>query len=88
MTQDINSNHDILWYGAFTGSHALIANVIRISARYNNLSTLEDAYGINLLPLIEFAMNTYGDDDCACFKPNVDMDDKTKDYLAKMHKRP
>lgn len=57
-------NHDIVWMGAAAGNLALIANVIRISLRYNNLDTLEDAYGINMLPLARFAMDTYAKDPC------------------------
>ncbi len=60
-------NHDILWMGAAAGNLALIANVIRISLRYNNLDTLEDAYGINMLPLARFAMDTYKDDSCELY---------------------
>ena len=41
-------NHDILWMGAAAGSEACISNVLRICARYANLSTVEDGYGINL----------------------------------------
>lgn len=52
-------NHDILWMGAAAGHPACIANVIRICARYGNLDTLEDDYGINLVPLVTFASNTY-----------------------------
>lgn len=57
-------NHDIVWMGAAAGNLALIANVIRISLRYNNLDTLEDAYGINMLPLARFAMDQYKNDPC------------------------
>src|SRR5699024_4430447 len=32
-------NHDILWIGAAAGSRVCIANVMRISARYDNLET-------------------------------------------------
>ena len=60
-------NHDVLWMGAAAGQRACIANVIRICARYGNLDILEDGYGINLLPLAAFAMDTYRDDPCACF---------------------
>lgn len=60
-------NHDILWMGAAAGQPGCIANVIRICARYGNLDILEDGYGINLLPLATFAVNTYGDDPCSCF---------------------
>ena len=34
-------NHDVLWMGAAAGNPACIANVIRISAKYGNLNTLE-----------------------------------------------
>jgi fructose-1,6-bisphosphatase III len=61
-------NHDIVWMGAALGSMPLIATLIRISARYNNLSTVEDAYGINLLPLATFAMNVYRGDPCNSFE--------------------
>ena len=61
-------NHDVLWMGAAAGQRGCIANVIRICARYGNLDILEDGYGINLLPLANFAMNTYRDDPCTCFK--------------------
>ena len=61
-------NHDIAWMGAAAGQRACIANVIRICARYGNLDILEDGYGINLLPLATFTLNTYGDDPCEHFK--------------------
>lgn len=35
-------NHDALWMGASAGNKACIANVLRISLRYDNLTTLED----------------------------------------------
>lgn len=60
-------NHDILWMGAAAGHPACIANVIRICARYGNLDTLEDDYGINLVPLVTFASNTYKLDRCELF---------------------
>lgn len=52
-------NHDILWMGAAAGSELCICNMLRISARYANLAILEEAYGINLIPLMRFAMETY-----------------------------
>ncbi|MBR3244683.1 MAG: fructose-1,6-bisphosphatase [Parasporobacterium sp.] len=52
-------NHDILWMGAAAGSDLCICNMLRISARYANLAILEEAYGINLIPLMRFAMETY-----------------------------
>ncbi|MBI9097993.1 MAG: fructose-1,6-bisphosphatase, partial [Spirochaetaceae bacterium] len=90
-TVDIQwGNHDILWMGAASGSPACIANVLRISLRYGNLSTLEDAYGISLLPLARFAMETYGDDTCESFFPknsgDIDMDYNEKQMIARMHK--
>lgn len=84
-------NHDILWMGAAAGNDACIANVIRICLRYGNLGTLEDGYGINLLPLATFAMEAYKNDPCSRFLPklkNTDnmFDDKTIKLIAQMHK--
>ena len=84
-------NHDILWMGAAAGNDACICNVIRLSLRYANLATLEEGYGINLLPLATFAMETYGDDPCEEFIPKTSgaeshMDEKTKRLTAQMHK--
>jgi len=56
-------NHEITWMGAASGSKVMIATVIRICARYDNLSILEDAYGISLRQLISFAEATYPDED-------------------------
>ena len=50
-------NHDIVWMGAASGHWACIANVVRSAAIYGNLSTLEEGYGINLLPLATFALD-------------------------------
>ena len=61
-------NHDLLWMGAAAGNTASIANVVRIAAKYGNLGVLEEGYGINLVPLVKFAMNIYKDDPCKCFK--------------------
>lgn len=83
-------NHDILWMGAAAGNDASIANVVRVCLRYANLETLEEGYGINLLPLATFAMETYGDDSCKNFKSKLnDSDyykDKTLRMMAQMHK--
>lgn len=82
-------NHDILWMGAAAGCESSIANVIRISTRYANLETLEDGYGINLLPLATFAMDVYKNDPCKSFKPKItDENYKEKDLklMAQMHK--
>ncbi|MFR9514997.1 MAG: fructose-1,6-bisphosphatase [Rikenellaceae bacterium] len=83
-------NHDILWIGAAAGNTSCMANVIRMALRYNNLSTLEDGYGINLTPLATFAMERYAKDDCLNFQPKVNPDDNLSDkaiqLTAKMHK--
>ena len=60
-------NHDILWMGAAGGNDICIANVVRFVTRFGNVGVLEDGYGINLLPLATFAMETYADDPCALF---------------------
>jgi fructose-1,6-bisphosphatase-3 len=62
-------NHDISFLGAASGSQVMIANVIRIAARYNNLDCYEDGYGINLIPLARFADKAYHEDDCNIFLP-------------------
>lgn len=81
-------NHDVLWMGAAAGQRGCIANVIRICARYGNLDILEDGYGINLLPLATFAMNTYGDDPCTCFRLKGEPEYSEGEMLldVKMHK--
>ena len=83
-------NHDILWMGAASGNDACIANVIRMSMRYANLATLEDGYGINMVPLATFAMDAYRDDPCRQFilKDSTDEERSKKETLMnrKMHK--
>lgn len=83
-------NHDIVWMGAAAGSKACVANVLRICFRYANLVTLEDGYGINVLPLATFAMKTYGDDPCTLFLPKKNeyerLDESQVALIAKMHK--
>lgn len=83
-------NHDILWMGAAAGSGACIANVIRQACRYKNLETLEDGYGINLIPLASYALHHYKGTDCSKFMPRVDESIDTKkddiELVALMHK--
>ena len=83
-------NHDMLWMGAAAGNDACICNVLRLSLRYANLATLEEGYGINLVPLATFAMETYGDDPCEEFIPKLltgnELDEKTQRLTAQMHK--
>lgn len=83
-------NHDISWMGAASGNRALIANVIRISMRYNNFDVLEDGYGLNLRALAVFAGEYYKNDNCVLFMPQT-LDDNIYDpvdtkLVAKMHK--
>ncbi len=73
-------NHDIVWMGASLGQRGCIAHVVRNCARYGNLSILEDAYGINLLPLASFAMDAYADDPCVSFKLKGDPDLTPAEY--------
>jgi len=63
-------NHDIIWMGAASGSEACILNVIRICSRYHNLDILEDAYGINLRAITEYAMEEYKEESLPNFKPH------------------
>lgn len=82
-------NHDVVWMGAASGELACIATVLRFSARYGNLDILEDGYGINLLPLFKFAMETYKDDPCDQFKLNYregEYDIANAEIDRKMHK--
>ena len=81
-------NHDALWMGAAAGCDPCIANVLRLSLRFGNMATLEEGYGINLLPLATFAMEFYANDPCKEFIPHTEkpLDEKTKRLIAQMHK--
>ncbi len=83
-------NHDIEWMGAAAGNLALMATVLRVSIRYANVETLEEDYSINLLPLANFAMNTYGNDPCTVFQTkdfeNNPRLTRSAQLMAKMHK--
>ena len=90
-------NHDALWMGAAAGCDACIAIVLRLSLRFANMATLEEGYGINLLPLATFAMETYADDPCERFMPieqnrpdeqaaKQPNDQKRLRLIAQMHK--
>lgn len=52
-------NHDVTWMGAMSGSLICMINIVRISARYNNLRLIEESYGINLRPLIAYSQAYY-----------------------------
>ena len=83
-------NHDIEWMGAMAGNMALLATVLRVSIRYANIETLEEGYGINLLPLANFAMTIYGDDPCPIWQTkdfeNNPRLTRSAQLMAKMHK--
>ena len=87
-------NHDIVWMGAAAGSRACILNVIRICAKYGNLHTLEDGYGINLIPLAAYAIEYYGGGtgggDLRKFNPDLQgnrvLSDKEELLTAQIHK--
>lgn len=81
-------NHDVVWMGAACGQPACIATVIRMAARYGNLDSLEEGYGINLIPLATFAMEKYKDVDCSVFNIKYNTNYNTKDLTLdmKMHK--
>ena len=83
-------NHDIEWMGAMAGNLALMATVLRVSIRYANIETLEEEYGINLLPLANFAMETYGNDPCSIWQTkdfeNNPRLTRSAQLMAKMHK--
>ncbi len=83
-------NHDLLWMGAHFGNQACVCNVIRINCAYRTLQGLENGYGINLRPLVTFALEEYGDDDVSAFSIS-DVYGKENDFeknslLAKMTK--
>lgn len=84
-------NHDLVWMGAFAGNDCCIANVVRMSLRYANLDTLEEGYGINLLPLATYAIETYKDINVDVFMPKIKYysnryTDKEKRIMTQMHK--
>ena len=77
-------NHDIAWIGAASGNFALAANVIRIALRYNVLSTIEDGYGINLLPLLRYAEHYTAKE--PFYTKNPGPDEHINESVAKLHK--
>lgn len=81
-------NHDIVWMGASLGQRGCIAHVVRNCARYGNLSILEDAYGINILPLASFALDAHRDDPCVAFglKGNPQLSEQELEMNVKIQK--
>lgn len=81
-------NHDITFLGAACGSEVMVANVIRIAARYSNLDYLEDGYGISMLPLARLAHKYYQGDPCTEFIPKnkEEINEEDLNFMAKIHK--
>ncbi|AXY26412.1 fructose-bisphosphatase class III [Suicoccus acidiformans] len=80
-------NHDIIWIGAYSGSLACLAVVLRISLRYGHLSLLEDGYGIELSRLEKYAEKYYEDN--SAFRPRGlekgKLSEAEQIRIAKMH---
>ena len=55
-------NHDVSWMGACLGQEACIANVLRMSLRYQRLFQLEMGYGIPMAALEKLVRTVYHDD--------------------------
>ena len=83
-------NHDVLCIGAYAGSKVCLANLLRICARYDNLDIIEDAYGINLRPLLTLAEKYY-DAENPAFKPkkrpdkDVSLTKREESQITKIH---
>ncbi|MCE5028894.1 fructose-1,6-bisphosphatase [Staphylococcus epidermidis] len=83
-------NHDVLWIGAYAGSKVCLANLLRICARYDNLDIIEDAYGINLRPLLTLSEKYY-DAENPAFKPkkrpdkDVSLTKREESQITKIH---
>jgi len=80
-------NHDILWLGAAAGSPVCMLQVIVNCAKYDNLDTLEEGYGISLRHLSAFANHTYGSE-YERFIPQMKENASAADirYAARLHK--
>lgn len=80
-------NHDAIWIGAYAGSKVCLANILRICARYDNLNIVEDAYGINIRPLLNLAEKFYGDN--PAFRPKLRSDSNLSEQeqlqITKIH---
>ncbi|MGV3311262.1 fructose-1,6-bisphosphatase [Streptococcus suis] len=77
-------NHDVTWMGAMAGSLICMVNVIRIAARYNNLSLIEERYGINLRPLIVYSQDYY--QPSSAFSPILDEGDISEEEKNLLNK--
>ena len=81
-------NHDMVWMGASLGQRGCIAHVVRNCARYGNLDILTDAYGMDLDPLVSFALKAYEGDPCEAFalKVNPGLSPEELDAAVKVQK--
>eukprot|EP01062_Namystynia_karyoxenos_P029259 TRINITY_DN22015_c0_g1_i1.p1 TRINITY_DN22015_c0_g1~~TRINITY_DN22015_c0_g1_i1.p1 ORF type:complete len:686 (+),score=264.51 TRINITY_DN22015_c0_g1_i1:90-2147(+) len=85
-------NHDVLWMAGAAGGAVSLCTAVRISLRYSNMITLEDAYGISMLSLAQLALAEYGNDPNVLkfFKPKKSTEKVRSDedvlLLARMHK--
>ena len=81
-------NHDVVWMGAALGQRGCIAHVVRNCARYGNLDILTGPYGMDLQPLLDFAVKTYEGDSCEAFqlKVNPGLSGDTLDANVKVQK--
>ncbi len=80
-------NHDVVWMGAAAGSPVCILTVLKTSLAYNNLTTLENGYGISLRTLEQFAEKAYSESDVTRWRPK-DSERGGEGWLAsaQMHK--
>ncbi|OIJ31074.1 fructose-bisphosphatase class III [Staphylococcus sp. LCT-H4] len=79
-------NHDVLWIGAYAGCKVCLANLLRICARYDNLDIIEDAYGINLRPLLTLAEKYYDGSNLAFRPKNPEaLTDPELEQITKIH---
>ena len=69
---------------------ACVCNLLRINCAYRNLQGIENGYGVNLRPLVTFALEEYADDDVSSFAISdvfgKESDLETNDLLARMTK--
>lgn len=54
-------NHDVLWIGASVGIPGCVLTVLYNNLRYNNNRLLENAYGISIRHLVDYANQKFGD---------------------------
>jgi len=74
-------NHDILWMGAAAGNKSLIAEALRISTRYDNLTFLE-RLDIDITKLKDFAARLYPGEITGNFKAKLEISRKMEKTLA------